>query len=76
MGTKMAASYASIVIHMLESSIFFGINPHPSHMVAFYRHFLFCPHGEDKLSFFIEFINSAKPTIKFTANVHRMRLLC
>ena len=67
-GTKMAPNYAIIFMADLEEKI---LNSAPLKPMMWWRYiddiFFLWEHGEEELNHFLEILNQAHPTIKFTA---------
>ena len=71
-GTKMAPQYAILFMSALEETL---LESSPLKPMVWWRYiddiFLLWEHGEDSLKAFLEHINKAHPTIKFTAEVSK-----
>ena len=68
-GTKMAPSYANIFLSVLERDLLNSATHKPEIYHRFIDDiFMVWTHGEQKLLEFLDYINSAHPTIKFTSD--------
>ena len=68
MGTRMAPNYAIIFVHSVEQEILKNSKLKPMIWQRFIDDiFIIWTHGEDKLEEFLDYINEAHETIKFTA---------
>ncbi len=67
-GTRMAPNYAIIFIHMLETSLLNNYHLQPKLWKRFIDDvFIIWQHGPEELERFLQYLNQAHPTIKFTS---------
>lgn len=75
MGSHMGPSYANLFMGHLEDNLYRDFPYQPTHWMRYIDDiFLTWTHGLDKLSDFINHINTAHPSIKFTVNASTSNL--
>ena len=75
-GTKMTPPYIIIFVDDLEERFFSDCDISPLVWRRYIEDiFMFWQHGEKELKKFLEILNSYNPTIKFTANYSREKII-